>query len=339
MKRFPLPDLLKGLAAFLMVQVHITELFIVQAGQDCLAGRISLFLGGPFAAIVFMIVMGYFIAKNKKTPGSNMLRGIRIFILGFLLNIGLNLNLLLKIQFSGWQFDPLKYIFGVDILFLAGLSIIILACLKFLGKAQIWTAFILFFVVLGLSDYLNGICFALNHYYLLPFVAGNYTWSYFPLFPWLAYPLLGFIFAYTEEKIKQFSMDHNTITYIFTLSVAILVIVFFHQGFNITIDLPAYYHHTFNYAIWAIGLTILWILLLYILMSIPDNIIFRFLCWIGSNITTFFIFQWLILGNISTAIFQTQNMTRFPFYFVGISTLTVFLTYLYTSSQTHLAKK
>jgi uncharacterized membrane protein len=59
MKRLPIPDLLKGLAIILMIQVHITELFLDHAGRESIVGKISLFLGGPFTAMVFMIVMGY----------------------------------------------------------------------------------------------------------------------------------------------------------------------------------------------------------------------------------------------------------------------------------------
>jgi len=127
MKRFPLPDLLKGFAILFMVQIHIMELFIDYAGRESLFGKIIMFLGGPFTAIIFMIVMGYFIAKNKKSTAQNLVRGFKVFFVGLLLNIGLNFHLLLKIKFAGWKFNPLEYIFGVDILYLAGLSIIFLA--------------------------------------------------------------------------------------------------------------------------------------------------------------------------------------------------------------------
>ncbi len=70
----------------------------------------------------------------KKVLSWNIYRGIKIFILGFLLNIGLNFSLLLKIKFEGWQIDPLEYIFGVDIFYLAGLSIIISFCIKVYKK-------------------------------------------------------------------------------------------------------------------------------------------------------------------------------------------------------------
>ena len=117
MKRFPLPDLLKGFAVFLIVPVHILEKFIDFAGRESLFGKALMLLGGPIAVPVFMMVMGYFVALSKKSTMQNIFRGALIFILGIFLNIGLNFNLLLKIKFAGWHFDPLQFIFGVGLFF------------------------------------------------------------------------------------------------------------------------------------------------------------------------------------------------------------------------------
>ena len=156
MKRYPLPDLLKGFAIFFMVQIHITELFIDYSGRESLFGKLSMFLGGPFTAIIFMIVMGYFVAKGKKPPLQNIFRGVKILVVGLLLNIGLNFNLLLKIKYAGWQFNPLEYIFGIDILYLAGLSVIIITLLKTLNKGQAWIAITLVFLITGLTGFMNN---------------------------------------------------------------------------------------------------------------------------------------------------------------------------------------
>jgi len=329
MKRLQLPDLLKGLAAFFMVQIHITELFIDSAGKESLFGKISLFLGGPFAAVVFMVVMGYFIAKNKGTSSQNIFRGIKIFILGFLLNFGLNFHLLLKIYIEDWPYNPLEYLFGVDILYLAGMSIIILAGLKSLQKGREWISLVLLLAVIVPTGFMNEKLTITNHYYILPFIAGNYPWSYFPLFPWLAYPLAGFILAQYEEKIKLFYEPHKTVAVILIAIVGSLVIIFFRQGFETTINLPAYYHHTLGFAIWALGLTLLWTLFLHFVLKLfPDTLAGNFFCRIGKNITLFYVIQWLIIGNIATAIYQTQDIRQYWYWFSGIFTASVAITFL-----------
>jgi uncharacterized membrane protein len=339
MKRLKLPDLLKGLAVLFMIQVHITELLIDMAGRESVFGEISLFLGGPFAAVVFMAVMGYFVAKNKNTLAQNMLRGAKIFILGFLLNIGLNLHLLLKIQFAGWQYDPLEYIFGIDILYLAGLSIIILSILKTFKKSQKWAAVTLLVIVAVLTGFMNERLMVAERNYVLPFIAGNYSWSYFPLFPWLAYPLSGFIFAQYEEKI-MFFLTHQKRTAITVFCVlAALVTVFSRQGIETTIDLPAYYHHTLSYSMWASALTVLWIIFLNILlMKFPDTGIGNFFCHIGKNVTLIYVIQWLIIGNIATAVYRNQRISSYVYWFAGIFTLSVLLTFLIEKIRYRLLK-
>ncbi len=46
MERKPLPDVLKGIAVILMIQVHIMELLMLPAVYNSSFGYISLFLGG-----------------------------------------------------------------------------------------------------------------------------------------------------------------------------------------------------------------------------------------------------------------------------------------------------
>ncbi len=339
MKRYPLPDLLKGFAVFLIVPVHILELFIDYPGRESMFGKILLFLGGPVAVPVFMIIMGYFMAKSKKSPSKNILRGAKILVVGLLLNIGLNFNLLLKIKFADWQFNPLEYIFGVDILYLAGLSVIFIALLKTLKKGQAWVAITLVFLIIGLTGFMNDKLMVTERNYILPFIGGTYSWAYFPLFPWLAYPLLGFTFYHWEDKVISFLQRQKVVSGIVLFGIAILTISFYKWGINTTINLPAYYHHTFWFALWAIGIVILWVLLLrFLLNKFPNTIVGNFLQWLGKNITLFYVIQWLIIGNISTIIYQTQSISNYWYWFSGIFAVTVLLTWLIEKTNIKIAR-
>lgn len=339
MNRFPLPDLLRGFAVFLIVPVHILELFIDNAGQESLFGKILLFLGGPFAVPVFMATMGYFLARNKKTTFQNTIRGIKVFAVGFLLNIGLNFHLLWKIKFEGWQINPLEYVFGVDILYFAGLSIIVLSLIKPFSRERSFFAFALLVAVIALTSYLNNKLMVPERNYLLPFIGGAYSWAFFPLFPWLAYPLLGFLFFYSEEKIKRFLNQKKKTAAAMFIGIGALVAIFADWGFRITVDLPSYYHHTFFYSLWAIGIVILWAALLrFFLQKFPQTLTGSFLQWLGKNITLFYVIQWLIIGNIATAIYQTQPIQKFAFWFAGIFTLTTLLTWIISKTGIKIAR-
>lgn len=329
MKRFTVPDLLKGFAVFLIVPVHILETFIDYPGRDSLFAKALLLLGGPIAVPIFMIVMGYFVARSKKSSIQNIFRGIKIFILGFLLNIGLNFSLLLKIKFEGWQFDPLEYIFGVDIFYLAGLSIIILSALKMIKKGQIVIIVFLIFLVSGSTAFVNDLLYTTDRNYILPFIGGEYSWSYFPLFPWLAYPLLGFLFSKIEPRLMRFLENNKLISTGAGLVIFTMIVLFGKMGVSTTIDLPKYYHHTFLFFLWTIGIVILWTLLLrFLAMKLPKFPPIVFLTWLGKNITVFYVIQWLIIGNIATSIYQTKELSEFGYWFGGIFLVTIGLTYL-----------
>jgi len=120
-------DILKGLAVIFMVQVHLTELFASPDWYSGFLGKASLFIGGPPAAPVFMAVMGYFLAYGNKNLMGNLYRGVKLLVWGFLLNVGLNMNLFVHIFSGKLNLNPWDYLFGVDILFLAGLSVIVVA--------------------------------------------------------------------------------------------------------------------------------------------------------------------------------------------------------------------
>lgn len=335
MKRYPLPDLLKGFAVFLIVPVHILETFIDSPGRESLFGKILLFLGGPFAVPVFMMVMGYFVALSKKSFTQNIFRGVLIFMAGFLLNIGLNFHLLLKIQFEGWQFDPFQYIFGVDIFFLAGLSIVILTVLKTIKTGQEYILLLLVLFVSGATSFFNEMLMVSGENYFLPFIGGDYSWSYFPLFPWLAYPLTGFLFQKIESRIPEFFQRHRTISIILLLSIFIAVVVFSRFGTGIAVSLPVYYHHTFLFFLWTLGLDLMWILLLLLIVKkLADFPVVVFLRWLGKNITAFYIVQWLIIGNTATAIYRTQSLATFAWWFVVIFMVTVIIVAGYEKVKT-----
>ena len=328
MKRFPLPDLLKGFAVFLMVPVHILETFIDFPGRESWFGKSLLFLGGPVAVPVFMLVMGYFIAKNQKPFTANFFRGIKIFLAGFILNIGLNFHLLWKIQFEGWKINPLEYIFGVDIFYFAGLAIILLSLLKTIKNQKAWIALGLASLVAVFTSVVNEKLMVPERNYIYPFIGGNWSWSYFPLFPWLIYPLAGFAIYHFEQDIFSFIKSNKIVTATLLVVITILVAVFAKQGFETTVNLPAYYHHTFWFSLWVFGVVILWSLLLRLLVKkYPQIWPVNGLMWLGKNITVFYIFQWLIIGNIATAIYQTQTLKSFPFWFAGIFGITVLITW------------
>lgn len=323
-------DLLKGFAVLFMIQVHITEKFLHTNIHNLTFGRVSLFLGGTPAAPVFMIIMGYFLSLKK-----NLLyyieRGVILFLGGILLNIGLNFFYLVKYfqnQIIGE--NPLEYIFGVDILPFAGLSIIIIGLLKEIFYDRYYFYLITGLLVAFLSDYLP----TLNEdsapllRYILSFVYGCSDWSYFPLFPWLFYPLVGFTFKLMSEK---FSIKYSLPAILISLIILALLSV---RSFEQVIVLQDYYHHGISLAIWNVAFFVVWFFILDKLENyLSKNPVVIYIKWIGKNVTTIYVFQWLIIGNLSVVLYDSISELKFFIWFLVILFLSSVMTFYYEKTK------
>ena len=325
--RLLLPDVLKGFAVLFMVQVHITELFATESFYLSFPGKVSLFLGGVPAAPLFMVLMGFFVGFRQIKSASLIFRGLKLIVGGLLLNIGINFHLFYLLFIGEIVLDPLPYLFGVDILFLAGLSLIVLAVMKRLFREKFIYSIILAIAISSLSLFLpvySGDSLALK--YLLPYFYSDAWWSYFPLIPWLVYPLTGLAAGILFKKYPDIISKRLTHPNIFLL-IAFIVLLFSGYGFRISTNLPVYYHHGPTFFIWAVGfLLLLMISVHYYLKAIEkQSVMISFIAWVGENVTAFYVFQWLIIGNLGTAIFKTQSALSLPFWFMGITLITALL--------------
>lgn len=325
---------MKGIAVIAMIQVHIMELFAKAEIMEGPAGRFSLFLGGPFAAPVFMAVMGYFLASSSMKPVKKIWRGLLLILLGLGLNLGLNFHLLIKILTGTFELNPLEYIFGADILFLAGLSIIILALLEFAPKNLMINVFSLAVLIPLLAPFLPDMPASMK--YLQAFLYGNYSWSYFPLFPWFSYVLLG----YGLKRFKQEnpgSWERLTRQSIIILVITgLLIVALFIPAYRIMTDLQAYYHHHIFLFTWIVCFLVIYTLAIGKLEIFTHDLrIFSYIRWLGKNVTIVYVIQWLVIGNIATAIYRTQPGLMLIIWFTAILASTSAVTQLIL----HLRKK
>jgi len=326
--RKPVPDLMKGIAVLAMVQVHIMELFARPEILTGTPGKISLFLGGPFAAPVFMALMGYMLGSSSKSGWGKTRRGLKLIILGLLLNIGLNFHLLIKIYNGTFNFNPLEYIFGADILFLAGLRIVFIAMLEKLFRKRFYPVVVLSVIIPLISPYLPDLPSQLK--YFQAFFHGNATWSYFPVFPWLAYPLFGYGWKKFETEVPSAWNWVNQKMILVLILAGILIFGACIPAFKIITQLPSYYHHHIFLFIWITGFLGLWSWLVEKMETLAGkSLVMIYIKWLGRNVTVVYVIQWLVIGNIATAIYQTQAGWALCLWFVVILTVSSILTYFY----------
>jgi hypothetical protein len=328
-------DLLKGLAVIFMIMIHLFENIASNSLTSSLIGKIIFFLGGPPAAPMFMIVMGFFLAGSKRTTSLMIKRGIALFFGGILLNVGLNASILLKIFFGEVTLNPLRFILGVDILPLAGLSIIAIALLKPLFRNFAEAYFILAVIIVQLNSLL------ISHFqvevfpfnYLIAFIWGSYDWSYFSLLPWLSFPLIGYSLKLFFDGIGK---TPNIKTIYITISLILFGLFFAlteEYALNITAILPVYYKFGITFFVWMLQFLAGYTFLIYVMeQKFSNNSLLIYIKWIGENVTVFYVFQWLLIGNISTYIFQTEsNLFYMLVWFVAILLSTTILVLVWKS--------
>lgn len=323
-------DVLKGIAVLLMIQVHILELFASSGIFSGYPGKILLFLGGPPVAPVFMILFGYFMFSSDKSAKQLMLRGLKILLLGMLLNLALNAHLFWAVYRGSIQANIWPYIFGVDILPFAGLSLLIIAPLKNVIQQHITVTLFMILTAIFSGQYLmNYLPENSVLKYLTAFIYGSAEWSYFPVLPWIAYPLSG-IALYQWQQHHDLSFFYLPKT---KLLFGIIFLLFFALTFQyalaVSSNLQAYYHHNALFFIWVILFAAFYTLLINELRHYTENtVINRFINWLGRHVTPVYVIQWIIIGNIATGIYKTvSNPLYLVCWFATIVTATSLLTY------------
>jgi len=323
--RLLLPDLLKGIAVLLMVQVHITELFVRPEFLGSSAARLSLFLGGPFAAPVFMAVMGYFLFKDGRNGHYYFIRGAKLLLWGFLLNIGLNTHLFIHIFTGSSQLDPLYYLFGVDILFLAGISVILIGILRMFLKKTLWVYFLLAFVIAFIGPYFPAFAKGGSASFIAAFFGGNYSWSYFPVFPWFAYVLAGYSFKGLQTRYEG-KIRNNKFYKPVLILIMLLCFVFAPYAIKVSANLSTYYHHGILFFLWMLSFLVFYVFFISRISKFLPAFIRNYLAWAGKKVTAFYVLQWLLIGNIATAVYKiVLPINALVFYFAILALVSVVL--------------
>lgn len=325
--RLLLPDVLKGLAVIFMIQVHVVEQFVHPDLLLSTYGRLSLFLGGVPAAPVFMIVMGYFVGRTKAGSAKLIKRGLALFGGGILLNILLNLSIIIQLIQNAYPELIYGSVFGADILPLAGISLIIIGGLTRISKHPVF--YILSaFLVAGLSPLINQLIDSNpDARYLTAFIGGSAKWSYFPLFPWLAYPLIGLAGYYALPRVSKVVTGGLR-----WLVMAIALIGFFSglkMGFNTSFSLGLYYHHGILFFLWALSFVILIIGFMDLMNPEKNPLRFALLSFLGREVTLIYVIQWILIGNLAAWTGKEFMQAGHLLWTIGISLATILFAFIY----------
>ncbi len=285
-------DFVRGLAIFFMVMQHTMIMHEKTGGEvNTLLGGIFILLGTAPAAPVFMLIMGAFIMKSNKTMKEGIVRGIRLFIFGYVLNVfRFTIPLLISGTSPFLGKESLSLLFEVDIFQLAGLSLIAASLIRrFASNRYVYPILIL--LILFISPYLWG------HYSSIPLFTpfwGIESFVSFPFFPWVIYPLLGmYLSKYILDKTLIETMWIKFFVFgLIILTVGILLFNKFPTG--------DYYRSGLGVHLTIIGFVFLWLLISYQFVEksglSKQNFILRLLVFWSKNVSVIYIIQWILFG-------------------------------------------
>jgi uncharacterized membrane protein len=304
-------DLARGLAVFFMIAVHTLEVFANQEVKNSVFGQIISFLGGPPAAPVFMTLMGFsFIYSSKSELKPKLLRGFKIFLSGYVLNIfrgviPFTLATYLKLDvvktFPIEKINEYTILTTVDILQFAGIALMIMSIIQALQLNK-YLILLSAFLIGIISPLLWGIKIDIPivdqilelFWGDLPidfsFIANKIA---FPVFPWLTFPLLG---MFLGETVKN-STDMNRIFNYFGLLGIFLI------GIGVAISFSNYQYHFNDYyhsrqgaMLLMCGFVMVWLYLTKLVIdNIPTNSLFDLLFHWSKGVTNIYFIQWIII--------------------------------------------
>jgi hypothetical protein len=296
-------DLARGLAVVFMVLVHVLWHW---GRPDAIASPFGVtvsFLGGPPAAPVFMALMGASIAFSRHSdPRSLATRGAVLIAAGYALNVargtlpawlGLSAGVISAEEIA--PFTPLRLLTSVDILQLAGCSLLLIAVLRLTGRPSArWLAAGLGLVVAApvARGFETGL--PLLDAALTP-VWGDAPNVFYAVFPWAMYPVVGAVLgAWLARSADRTSTIRGIgLAGVVLCAAGLGAIAITRPAF----DVGTYWVHPPAFALAILGFVLAWIWLCEIAVRrVPDLRAIVLLEQAGRRVTTLYVVHWLIIG-------------------------------------------
>ena len=159
------------------------------------------------------------------------------------------------------------------------------------------------------------------------YIGGSARWSYFPLFPWLAYPLAGVGVYYIG--FKWWTGLGTNIKWVIGIALLAGSAIGYPMAFETATNLLAHYHHGILYFLWSLFFVLLVVFILERIKIENYPLESAFLTFTGREVTLIYIIQWIIIGNLAPWLGKKTLFAGHLAWTFGIVMLSVLLAYLY----------
>lgn len=331
-------DLARGFTVLMMPVIHVCMMYSTPDVQQSLLGAILTFIAEGPGAQLFMLLMGVAFTLSRNTsPGKILQRSFMLLIAAYLLNYvkfviplafdGMPEKLLTELQLPNDFRAAGFFLLLGDILHFAAIAqvvLLVVSKLKHCAIIAIILAVAIIFTSPTLWDLQTGIS-AID--YLLNMFGGHPPQVFFPVFPWIVYPLLGI-------AIGQFITKDNVGSILKRLALVGAVLIIISLGLPSTTPNTVYldfYRTRPTDTIFHIGIVLLWLQLFHGLSGkIMSNPIFILLTFCSKHITVIYILQWILIC-WCMAFTGYMELSFFPtaLWMIGITGATLLFTYIY----------
>jgi len=349
MQRIKSFDLARGFTVLMIAPIHTMLVYSRLETRDTCLGYFLAFIAEGPGAQLFMLLMGVYVAFSKPKPFDMVfLRSFVLLVAGYALNI-LKFALPMKM---GWLPDSLlpdlqagdnpygyaQVIFMGDILAFAAIALLILYFVKQHRKYHELAVWLAIFVALG-SPFFWDLRYGYPVVdYLLQLLGGHPPVVFFPLFPWLVYPLVGLTIGYWLQNNPR---GFNYFNRIGITGAALLLTGYCMREFITHDPSPSFYRTNPADTLIHIGIVLVWLWIWERQSNhYKPNLFFKSLSWASKNITLIYFIQWILILWM-TPFFGYQNLDM-PGTLIAIaftSGWTMVITYFINHYQKKYANK
>lgn len=332
-------DLVRGFAVIFMIAVHVLGVYSSVEVYNSLFGNVVDFLGSPPAAPVFMFTMGVFFILSRKTEGfsEGVSRGLKLYLLSLVFSFFRSdfVTIIEGVYFGSMDNlqESLTTLIEVDILQFAGVAYVLLSIIRKVIKKPIGWIAIAFGIMLA-SPLVWGFTTGIEPVdWVLNYILGSGDETYFPIFSWLYYPLLGMAFG----VIYKASDDHDALfKSLIEPSILLLAIGSAITLTNVDFHVGDYFRSGPGAVVWITGFVGVWLwfnnkyLNGFVVKADGFNKkLLNFICYMGRATTKVYLIHWILLTWTAAFIgYETQG-------YMG----TVFLAVLFTVISYSMSKK
>lgn len=329
-------DSASGFSVLFLPAIHTVLMYSQPYVYKTWFGNMLTFIAEAQEAQIFMTVMGIlFTLKKTHKPQTVLKRACILLFTGYALNalkflVPYSLNALpIKVQ-QALQLSPGKEIQQLlligDILQFAAIALLIIYAVYQLKYYQYWSA--LFAIAnIFISPFLWDIA---PGNYLVQLFIGQPPQIFFPVFPWLVYPLIGLSIGHYLQKDEIKTFQYCKIAGISTIVIGLIYSIYDSStsaaGFYRTYPAQTFLH---------IGVTLLslwlWKKITTLISKTP---FFTLLQFCSRHVTVIYIFQWiLICWLLPFTGYQTMNLIESLMTSLYLTTVVIGLTFLLTKKK------